>query len=372
MTSKKILFIDQYNKIGGGQSVLLDLINQARHLSYDVTVAIPKGGYIENNVKNCHFIYLPELNLNNGTKSIKDIAKMILHYFKILFILNQVKKNDIIYVNGSRYFIITYLFSFLSNKKYIYHIHLNFKGGTKKLLTQIFKRANTVKMVFTSHFVLNNFTKNNDEIKKNGLNKVVVIEPGISMKYFDMPFKNIFANEKKEEVYNFICVGRIIPDKGFETFVELAKYYPLYNFYVVGDAEQDTLNYLRTLKETATQNVFFVGKSYDVPALFNSLNIHFSIIPSKWEEPFGIVATEAMACSCITFVSNRGGLCEIANNTGAIVFENIDSLRKELNIICLMDNHQKFNIANQQYTNNRKFYGKFNFENKLGNMLNSL
>ena len=33
-----------------------------------------------------------------------------------------------------------------------------------------------------------------------------------------------------------------------------------------------------------------------------ALGVQFNIVPSRWNEPFGLVAIEGAACSCITIV----------------------------------------------------------------------
>jgi len=55
------------------------------------------------------------------------------------------------------------------------------------------------------------------------------------------------------------------------------------------------------------------------------LNRHrFLVVPSLWEEPFGIVALEGLACSCMPIVSRRGGLPEAIGPHG-YTFENGDA-----------------------------------------------
>ena len=43
-------------------------------------------------------------------------------------------------------------------------------------------------------------------------------------------------------------------------------------------------------------------------------NSSISVVPSRWEEPFGRTAMESSAHGCATITSNRGGLTETFNN----------------------------------------------------------
>ena len=43
------------------------------------------------------------------------------------------------------------------------------------------------------------------------------------------------------------------------------------------------------------------------------------VIPSKWNEPFGLVAAEAMSNGIAIVSSNSGGLPEIISNNGILI-----------------------------------------------------
>ena len=79
--------------------------------------------------------------------------------------------------------------------------------------------------------------------------------------------------------------------------------------------------------------------------LVEELNKHkVLVIPSLWEEPFGNVALEGMACGCLVLASNGGGLPDAVGKAG-ITFERgcIEDLIKKLNMIYL-DRDIEFNI----------------------------
>jgi glycosyltransferase involved in cell wall biosynthesis len=67
-------------------------------------------------------------------------------------------------------------------------------------------------------------------------------------------------------------------------------------------------------------------------ALVRALNAHtVLVVPSRWREPFGVVAVEGIACGCVVVASAGGGLSDAVGACG-IVFErgNIASLAKAL------------------------------------------
>ena len=69
-------------------------------------------------------------------------------------------------------------------------------------------------------------------------------------------------------------------------------------------------------KLNLNDKVFFVGVKKG-SELVTCLNEHrYILVPSVWEEPFGLVALEGMACGCLPIVSNCGGLPNAIGNAG--------------------------------------------------------
>jgi glycogen(starch) synthase len=69
-----------------------------------------------------------------------------------------------------------------------------------------------------------------------------------------------------------------------------------------------------------------IAASVDFPgplqgeALARALNRHrILVVPSLWEEPFGIVALEGLACGCVVVVAASGALPEVIGPCGPTV-----------------------------------------------------
>ncbi len=43
------------------------------------------------------------------------------------------------------------------------------------------------------------------------------------------------------------------------------------------------------------------------------------VVPSVWEEPFGIVVLEGLACGCVPLVTRSGGLPDAVGDCGVVV-----------------------------------------------------
>ncbi|KHJ36975.1 glycogen synthase [Pedobacter glucosidilyticus] len=137
---------------------------------------------------------------------------------------------------------------------------------------------------------------------------------------------NIFKNLNLNRDLEIAFVGRLVSDKGVDTLINALhflkqrdKIYP--KLTVIGNGpELENLKSL-TMQLNLNDQINFIG-AFKNEELVNLLNRHkLLVIPSKWEEPFGIVALEGLACGCSLIVSKNGGLPEASGNL-SIKFEN--------------------------------------------------
>jgi len=153
------------------------------------------------------------------------------------------------------------------------------------------------------------------------LRAVVVTNPYDNVK-FDI-------NHGVVRTQNFIFLGRLVSDKGVKIAVEAFKIFSdkvkdrTIKFTIVGDGPEKPF-LQKLVSECGLQNDVIFRGSLRGEELSKCLNEHqFLIVPSLWQEPFGIVALEAMACGCIPIVSEVGGLPEAVGNAG-LTFKRAD------------------------------------------------
>ncbi len=123
-------------------------------------------------------------------------------------------------------------------------------------------------------------------------------------------------------LYDFVFVGRLVSDKGVDVAIKaVAKLvktttYKKVIFNIIGDGPEKA-NLQKMVVESGLQhNVKLLG-AYHGEALVHCLNRHrFILVPSTWQEPFGIVALEGMACGCLPIVSDTGGLPDAVGTSG--------------------------------------------------------
>ena len=123
-----------------------------------------------------------------------------------------------------------------------------------------------------------------------------------------------------ERPYDFIFAGRMVSDKGLDVLVSAFLQYhqsrPESRLLLVGDGPERAIQQARVAAAGMGDAVTWAGvlRGEALVAAYNSAKI--AVIPSRWPEPFGIVALEALACGCAVVASNGGGLPEAVGSFG--------------------------------------------------------
>lgn len=109
-------------------------------------------------------------------------------------------------------------------------------------------------------------------------------------------------------------VGRLVPEKGIEVLLEawraVAEKVPEAVLLVAGEGISE---YEAKLRAKAGQHVIFLGKVKDPKKVYVASDL--VVVPSLWDEPFGLVPLEAVACGTLPLVSDRGFLPLIVRET---------------------------------------------------------
>jgi glycogen synthase len=120
---------------------------------------------------------------------------------------------------------------------------------------------------------------------------------------------------------DLIFVGRLVSDKGADILIsaceKLAQTGARPTVTIVGDGpERATLE----LKARASGAAIEFAGVKTGGALAELLNTHrIMVVPSRWHEPFGVVALEGIACGCVVVGTAGGGLPEAIGPCGSAV-----------------------------------------------------
>jgi glycogen(starch) synthase len=139
--------------------------------------------------------------------------------------------------------------------------------------------------------------------------------------YNDEVFRNLQTARTKELIF----VGRLVSDKGADLLLEaLALLRTRPRLTIAGDGPERPRLEKQSIDLNLQSQIDFVGNQTS-EQLAKILNEHqILVVPSRWREPFGIVALEGIACGCVVVGSAEGGLAE-AIGPGGITFPNGDA-----------------------------------------------
>lgn len=142
----------------------------------------------------------------------------------------------------------------------------------------------------------------------------------------DFPLHKNIQSEGRHK--DFIYIGRLVHDKGIGTairaFSRLLIKRPELTFQIAGSGEiRDELINLVDFLGIA-ENVRFLGNLSKVEVMECLLEHKFLILPSEWQEPFGLVSIEALTQGCIPVVARIGGIVE-ACGKHCMTFESGDA-----------------------------------------------
>ena len=149
------------------------------------------------------------------------------------------------------------------------------------------------------------------------------------------------ASPTKRRPNSIVFLGRLVSDKGPDLLIKAfsALAYPSSKLTIVGSGpDRDSLAQL-VRKLSLTNSVNFTG-ALQGDDLVEVLNQHeIMVVPSTWNEPFGIVALEGLACGCVLLVSDGGGLPDAIGKSG-LLFKRGDVTDLMLKLRLLLDRHE--------------------------------
>lgn len=127
---------------------------------------------------------------------------------------------------------------------------------------------------------------------------------------------------------DLVFTGRLVSDKGVDLLLDALA---LLNsrgitpqLTIIGGGPEEAALKAQAERLSLGKQVEFAGVKRDA-ALTEMLNAHrILVVPSRWQEPFGIVALEGIACGCVVVGSEGGGLKEAIGSCG-VTFPNGDA-----------------------------------------------
>ena len=244
----------------------------------------------------------------------------------------------------------------VKNAKIILFFHndpLEMKGS-KSIQQRQYIINNCSAICFVSNYIRNQFLINLNEYT----DKLHVIYNGV----------NLVSKIQYEKEKLVTFVGRLVEEKGAHLFLEavkkLHKKYKDWTFIVVGSTYLGTNSKTKYSKKISLlvldlgANVKFTGYLPYEKSQTLMQKSEILVVPSIWNEPFGLVVAEGMLCGCAIITSNKGAIPEVIEDKG-IVLENIN-VKKIISSLELLINNSSLR---QNFQKKAKHHFKFNAKN---------
>jgi len=130
---------------------------------------------------------------------------------------------------------------------------------------------------------------------------------------------------------HFVWIGRISPEKGIENAIGVAERLGI-NLFLAGQLQPMMKDYFeKKIKPRLNSKIRYLGELSQEKLSDFYGSAKALLYPIEWEEPFGLVMVESMACGTPVIVFNRGSAKEVIKNgkTGFIV-KNIAEMAKKI------------------------------------------
>ena len=240
-----------------------------------------------------------------------------------LFMILNHRKIDIIHAHGFNAAFIGKFLKKIFRKKLFVSVHaiyeLNPKCNTALFIRNILMSADGLSALSKASY---------DELVSFGIppKKLRIHENWTDLERF-RPIPNKSELKRRFNLpdrFSVICIARLTAIKGIKEFVSVAKKIPEISFIIVGNGPLENFVIRESQK---IKNLYFMG-SVD----YSDLHLYYNLgdifcIPSQYEEGYGRVAMEALACGSPVVGSNKGGIPEVvAQNVGILVDPSVENL----------------------------------------------
>lgn len=246
----------------------------------------------------------------------------------------------------------------VTDSKVVLHLHNDYLNVDTENGENIVEACDNIWCV--SEFICERVRK----IIKNGSdkNKVKLLYNGIDLS----EMKKQLSKEEKEAIkrqYNInndekviIYTGRLMPEKGvkelLQAYIELSKEKNNIVLLIAGGARQinknksNFINEIHELSKKSKNKVVFAGH-IPYKQLYKIYSIaDIQVVPSIWEEAFGLTVIEGMNYKIPIIVTNSGGIPEIVHKNYELM------VNRDSNIIQNLKDKMKYILDNPEIANN--------------------
>jgi glycosyltransferase involved in cell wall biosynthesis len=225
---------------------------------------------------------------------------------------------DLLYANAPRTFLPAVLCARKLEVPVVCGLHLIFTGGIEhELVSWCFRQTQVRRAIFCSRAVAAPFEQSCGD-------KGLLVPYWVSPAFLEEPTRSAEARARLGLGAGELAVGvigRISRTKGQRLFLEalspLLPEFPALRLFVAGAADFEDPGEEERTRDLAAASpdparVTVTGSMVESLSFLDAMDV--LVVPSLWEEPFGLVAVEGMARRLPAVVTKSGGLQEIVED----------------------------------------------------------
>ncbi len=307
--SASLLFLDQFNQLGGAQRCLLDLLPAFVQAGYRTHLGVPGDGPLADGARSRGAVVhqVPCGAYTSQAKSWTDIARFGVDLPRqVLCIASLVARHgiDLIYVNGPR--LLPAAAMAARGKPVVFHAHSVVTQEAAARLTRWALRRTNAKVIAACRFVLQPLVAIGDTGRSQ------VIYNGVA------PVHCVRRRRGDDDPWRVGVIGRIAPEKGQLEFVQAARLLlrqrrSQCQFVVCGDALFSDPQYSRRVRaEAEGLPIEFTGWRDDIRDVLSALDL--VVVPSSQVEATTRVILEAFSAGVPVLAFRSGGIPEIVED----------------------------------------------------------
>ena len=323
-------FKENYSKSKAGAVSLFvkDILNKSK---------FKKDTIIYGSTDNTDYLSSNYINLPNNKKFFKSSNN---EYVKSFIADKNFYKTTLLEIHNRPNYVNLIKSYFKKNIFLYFHNDPLYMNGSRELNDREYLINNVDKILFNSQWSKDRFFIGFKNFKKY-IHKVAVC--------YQSTNKVKINFEKKEKIISFI--GKLNSAKGYDIFGEAIQKIldknPDWKSYVIGDEPREKINIYH-------KNLINLGFK-DNNFILNFLKkVSISVVPSRWDEPFGRSSLESASRGSAVIISQNGGLPETTKYAIILKPLNAKSLYNEISRLiknkkyllkCQKDNYENFYLT---------------------------
>jgi len=300
----RLLILDQFSELGGGQQCLLELLPAIRGRGWEAVVGLPGAGPLVARVRESGFetVELECGPYSYGRKTLADTARFLAQTPRLARQIRGLAERcgaDLIYVNGPRLLPA----AARSGLPVVHHAHRILPSRAPRELCGFAARSCGARVIAVCRYVA-------EPWMRFGAERIAVIYNGVEGPRTLVP-------RRRGGAPTIACLGRIAPEKGQLDFVKAVRLidheWPGCRFVIYGAALIADPAYEQQVRGAARgMAVEFAGWHGDVQSVLADVDV--LLVPSGEHEATTRVIPEAFAAGTPVIAFPSGGIPEVIDH----------------------------------------------------------